>query len=77
MDVRLKNQNCECENSLTVVSPQIGEREAVCRCRECGKIFVMDSQPSSPANFPAKERAGKILVVDLQHLQYAAFAVAS
>jgi len=68
---------CHTQNRLEIVIPGVGEREAVCRCGECGQIFVMDSQPSAPANFPAFLPAGRIRVVDRSFMKHTSFSLLS
>lgn len=44
----------ECNGSLQVSRPQVGDQEAVCRCTHCGTLVEMDSQPSAPEDHLAR-----------------------
>lgn len=41
-----------CNSVLQILRPQIGDQETVYRCAYCGRLIVLDTQPSAPETLP-------------------------
>ena len=51
----MMNRCDNCNSVLEMVSPQRGDQDAVVRCTGCGRVIVLDAQPSAPQNVPTRE----------------------